>query len=74
MDALKDFERYCKSEINNFKRIASDDYFSEADIERSRNYAIQRMLGASFYAQYLGWEFEDVDRIYETYKDAIKDV
>lgn len=73
MDALKEFEKYCKYEVDCYKRIANDNsgYLSKADIERAKNYTFQRMLGASFYAQYLGCEFEDVDRIYESYKNTI---
>lgn len=69
---LKEYEKYCKYETEQFKRISViDDFFSQLDVEKSRNYTIQRMLGASFFVQNLGCEFEDIDRIYESYKNTI---
>lgn len=69
---LKKFEEYCEYETNQYKRIVNSTvFFTKEEIITAHNYTLQRMLGSALFCQDLGCEFEDVDHIYETYKNNI---
>lgn len=75
MNALKEYEKYCEYETEQFRRVSiPDGFLNRADIEKTKNYTLQRMLGASFYAQGLELEFEDIDEIYEKWKSKVLEI
>ena len=65
---VKDFYQ---SEVKDFTHI--DNYCKKYHVNKLdyKNSTLQRMLGVSFFVQTLGISYEEIDKIYEYYKNII---
>ena len=68
LDKLKEF---FDNEYKSTKRWIESPYGKQYKKEAIKN-ALQRGLGASFFAQYIGIEYRDVGELYEDYKEKIE--
>ena len=69
MLTIKDYEKYCESEYEFTKNTINRNFYTPKEVIEN---AVQRLLGAGMFAQQVGVAYEEVDKIFEIYKEKFQ--
>lgn len=71
MLTIKDYENFCESEYEFTKHTMNRALYSRKEIIDN---AIQRNLGAGMFAQQIGIAYEEIDEVFENYKEKLNNL
>lgn len=71
MLTIKDYEKFCESEYEFTKNTLKCNFCTPKEVV---NNAIQRNLGVGVFVQEMGVVFEEVDKVFETYKEKLNNL
>ena len=69
MLTIKDYERFCESEYEFVKNTINRAFYTPKEVIDN---AVQRLLGVGMFIQQMGIAYEEVDKIFEIYKEKFQ--
>ena len=69
MLTIKDYERFCESEYEFTKNTINRVFYTPKEVIDN---AVQRLLGAGMFIQQMGIAYEEVDKVFEIYKEKFQ--
>jgi hypothetical protein len=69
MLTVKDYERFCESEYEFTKNTINRNFYTPKEVVDN---AVQRILGVGMFVQQMGIAYEEVDGVFEMYKEKFQ--
>ena len=69
MLTIKDYERFCESEYEFTKNTINRVFYTPKEVIDN---AVQRLLGVGMFIQQMGIAYEEVDKVFEIYKEKFQ--
>jgi hypothetical protein len=69
MLTIKDYERFCESEYEFTKNTINRNFYTPKEVVDN---AVQRILGVGMFVQQMGIAYEEVNKIFEIYKEKFQ--
>lgn len=69
MLTIKDYERFCESEYEFTKNTINRAFYAPKEVIDN---AVQRLLGVGMFVQQMGIAYEEVDEVFEIYKEKFQ--